>query len=183
MAKTMVFANAEKTEKVCTKCGSVKPLSNFYTSGKKISGESKIASWCKNCVSQKMKSYHKRTWGEKKLQFTAFKRTKTIRHFLLYLRSKAVQRRKNKEIISLDALELLWISQKGMCALTGWPMTFELGKGLIQTNCSIDRIDSNFGYVVGNVQLVCRIANVFKSNLSQRDFISFCKAVVEKANA
>ena len=61
-------------------------------------------------------------------------------------------------------------------------MTMELGKGVVPTNCSIDRIDSSFGYEPGNVQLVCRAANVAKSNLSTSDFVNLCRAVVEISN-
>ena len=165
--------------KSCTHCEENKLLSEFYTVGKLKSGLPKYNSWCKVCISNKQSSYHKRVWGVAKLQYTAFKRTKTARSYLQYLRSKASQRRKNEEIISLDALELLWVSQNGTCAITGWPMTMELAKGVVHTNCSIDRINSSYGYTINNVQLVCRIANIAKNALSKNDFLALCKAVVE----
>ena len=176
MAKTAVH------EKRCTHCGVMQMLSSFYTTGKLVDGSPKYNSWCKACISAKQSSYHKRTWGEDKLKYTAFKRTKSVRSYLQYLRAKAVQRRKTAEIISLDALELLWQMQNGVCALTGWPMTMELANGVVPTNCSIDRIDSAQGYVVGNVQLVCRAANVAKNNLSADEFVKLCTAVVECSN-
>lgn len=183
MAKSPAWANAEQTEKHCTSCGVTKGLSAFYTTGKKVDGSPKYNSWCKKCIAAKQVLYHKRTWGEDKLKYTAFKRTKNVRTFLQYLRSKAVQRKKGTEVISVDALELLWATQNGKCALTGWPMTMELANGVVPTNCSLDRVDSTQGYVVGNVQLVCRAANVAKSNLTPSDFVQLCKAVLEQANA
>lgn len=87
--------------------------------------------------------------------------------------------RKRGEVISADALELIWNAQGGKCALTGWDMTMELGRGSVPTNCSIDRVDSTKGYVVGNVQLACRAANVAKSDLTQADFITLCRSVME----
>jgi len=57
-----------------------------------------------------------------------------------------------------------------------------LGAGVIPTNASIDRIDSHQAYVVGNVQLVCRVSNVAKSDLSTDQFLALCAAVVEKSN-
>ena len=170
-------------EKNCTHCGVVQPISSFYTTGRRVDGSPKYNSWCKGCISEKQASYHKRTWGEDKLKYTAFKRTKSVRSYLQYLRSKAQQRRKGEEVISLDALELLWSTQQGLCALTGWPMTMELANGVVPTNCSLDRVDSGSGYVVGNVQLVCRAANVAKSDMSTADFVKMCRAVVEKAHA
>jgi hypothetical protein len=175
MAKTAVAA-----EKSCTKCLSVFALGAFYTTGKKADGTPKYNSWCKTCILEKAASYHKKTWGPERLQFTAFKRTKSVRAYLGYLRAKAVRR--GGECVSTDALETLWHAQKGLCALTGWPMTMELAKGVVSTNCSIDRVDSAAGYVPGNVQLTCRAANVAKSDLSASDFLQLCKAVVEKSN-
>jgi len=179
-----VYLEEQETvlSKCCSKCKTVKEIdSNFVKYKKPLkSGKPKYSSWCKECVSKKQAEYHKRTWGPEKLQFTAYKRTKTVRSFLTYLRSKAVQR--SKFCISIDALETLWFSQKGKCALTGWEMTMELGSGVVSTNCSIDRIDSSLGYEPGNVQLVCRAANIAKSNLSTSDFVNLCKAVAEVSN-
>ena len=169
--------------KHCTNCGVTKALDLFYTTGKKVDGSPKYNSWCKKCIAVKQVLYHKRTWGDDKLKYTAFKRTKSVRSYLQYLRSKAVQRKKGNEVISLDALELLWATQEGKCALTGWSMTMELANGVVTTNCSLDRIDSSVGYVVGNVQLVCRAANVAKHDLSQAEFFKLCRAVLEKGNA
>ena len=166
--------------KLCTKCTVVKPLSQFYTTGKTVSGAPKYNSWCKPCISVKAASYHKKTWGPERLQFTAFKRTKSVRAYLSYLRAKALRR--GGECVSTDALETLWYSQRGCCALTQWPMTLELGRGVVPTNCSIDRVNSALGYVPGNVQLVCRAANVAKSDLSVSDFLQLCRAVVESSN-
>ena len=178
MAKTaVVFA-----EKRCTHCGVMKMLSGFYTTGKCVDGSAKYNSWCKQCIGEKQAAYHKRTWGEEKLKYTAFKRTKSVRSYLQYLRAKAVQRKKNTEVISLDARELLWVTQEGKCALTGWPMTMELAKGVVPTNCSLDRIDSTQPYIVGNVQLVCRSANVAKHDLMHEDFVKLCRAIVERNN-
>jgi hypothetical protein len=183
MSKPAPFVDESRTHKFCTKCGDAKSLSGFYTTGKTVSGGPKYNSWCKSCIAEKQTSYHKQTWGPEKLHRVAFKRTKTVRAYLSYLRSKALSRGKSQEVISLDALELLWNNQAGKCALTGWDMTTELGKGTVPTNCSIDRIRSDVGYEVGNVQLVCRAANVAKSDLSMSDFIALCRSVTEANSA
>lgn len=182
MAKPQAWVDEQQQIKACTHCGEAKHIAEFYTTGRKVSGEPKYNSWCKACISTKQATYHKRTWGPERLQFTSFKRTKTARDYLAYLRNKAVGRKKGADVISLDALELLWAAQKGHCAVTGWPMTMELGKGRVHTNCSLDRINSALGYEVGNVQLVCRMVNVAKHELSVADFMNLCRAVVEHNN-
>ena len=46
-------------------------------------------------------------------------------------------------------------------------------------NISIDRIDSSKGYIKGNIQLVCGIVNVMKSDSSEDEFLQLCKKIVE----
>ncbi|RLD70194.1 MAG: hypothetical protein DRI98_08575 [Bacteroidetes bacterium] len=47
---------------------------------------------------------------------------------------------------------------------------------------SIDRIDSNKGYVSDNVQWTCWAVNRAKGDLTNDDFIKLCRAVVERCN-
>jgi len=167
--------------KSCTRCRELLTLDRFYTAGKKVSGEPKYNSWCKACVSEKQALYHKRTWGPERLQHSAYQRTKSVRAFLIYLRCKAVQRSKGI-VLGIDSLLAIWQAQDGKCALSGWNMTMQLGRGIVPTNCSVDRISPDGGYEEDNVQLVCRAVNVAKSNLSQSDFIALCRSVAEKYN-
>jgi hypothetical protein len=175
--KSTVLPDGTKT---CTKCGRGMLVSGFYTTGKRVDGTPKYNSWCKTCVKAKMSSYHKDTYGPERLSFSASRRTRSPRAFLQYLLAKA--RRRGYTEVNVDHLLLLWKQQKGCCALTGWPMSMTLGAGVIPTNASIDRIDSHQAYVVGNVQLVCRVSNVAKSDLSTDQFLALCAAVVEKSN-
>ena len=162
--------------RTCSKCNKVLEICDFYTTGKKVDGSPKYQSWCKSCISFKQKAYHKKTWGEEKLQFSAFKRTKSVKTYISYLRQKAINR---KHIcIPVDDLELIWNKQNGKCALTGWDMTMILGKGYVDTNASIDRIDSNLGYIDTNIQFVCRAVNVFKSNATEELLYKMCEAII-----
>jgi hypothetical protein len=45
---------------------------------------------------------------------------------------------------------------------------------------SLDRIDSSIGYVFGNVQIVCVMANYAKSDFSDEQMREFCKAIASK---
>lgn len=58
-------------------------------------------------------------------------------------------------------------------------MTYELNNGRVNTNVSIDRIDSTKGYLKTNVQLVCMVVNQMKSDLSLNELISICKQIIE----
>jgi hypothetical protein len=171
----------EDGTKQCTKCGVVVPVSGFYTTGRKKDGSPKYNSWCKACSKQKAASYHISTWGPERLQFSAYKRTQSVRAFLSYLLAKA--RRRHTCLVTINDLEETWVAQQGRCALTGWEMTMRLGEGQVPTNASIDRIDSKLGYLMGNVQLVCRAVNVAKSDLPQQEFFRLCAAVAETQDA
>ena len=72
----------------------------------------------------------------------------------------------------------MYEEQEGLCALTGWPIGWA-EKGLTAT-VSIDRIDSQEGYIQGNVQLLHKDVNMAKQQYSQEYFVSMCKAVAEK---
>jgi len=50
-------------------------------------------------------------------------------------------------------------------------MTYKFYEGRVNTNVSIDRIDSTKGYSKDNVQLVCMAANQMKNDLSMEEFV------------
>lgn len=85
----------------------------------------------------------------------------------------------------LSYLMDLWSAQRGLCALTGMPMTWgRVKRGDIKAEgygrvVGIDRIDSSVGYVRGNLQLVCGQVNYMRGGLSEDDFLEWCAAVVE----
>jgi len=80
----------------------------------------------------------------------------------------------------MDDIADLYGEQKGLCALTGWGIAFpECGHP--QTSlASIDRIDSSFGYLKENIQLVDKRVNMMKQQYSQEEFILICRAVADK---
>jgi hypothetical protein len=77
--------------------------------------------------------------------------------------------------------EYLWElfkEQDYQCALTGWPIGWaEIGSN---HTASIDRIDSDKGYIIGNVQLVHKDVNMAKQQFSQEYFIEICSAIAKK---
>lgn len=60
-------------------------------------------------------------------------------------------------------------------------MTYKAGAGRVNTNISIDRIDSSVGYVRGNVQFVCDVANRMKQDLSHKELLVWCKKILDAA--
>jgi hypothetical protein len=85
--------------------------------------------------------------------------------------------------VNLDYVYNVGASQDFLCALTGDELEFTrggqtwLGKWCNPNSCTIDRIDSDKGYVEGNIQLITWKANCLKQHLDNNEFIEFCKDV------
>ena len=47
------------------------------------------------------------------------------------------------------------------------------------TSPSLDRIDPDKGYVVGNIQVICNLANSMKQNASNKQLEKFCVKMLE----
>lgn len=89
-----------------------------------------------------------------------------------------VRKKVMRQSLTPEYYVALYEQQNGLCALSGRPMTHELGRGLVNTNISIDRIDSSKGYEEGNVQLVCRQANTMKYVCDKTELISWCRSII-----
>ena len=63
----------------------------------------------------------------------------------------------------------LLVEQKHCCALTGYKFRRENSNPHLRT--SLDRKDSSLGYIAGNLQVVTRAANFFKSASDQDDWL------------
>ncbi len=83
--------------------------------------------------------------------------------------------------ISAKFLDKLFDKQNGKCALSGVDLIIpqHYSRDLKISTASIDRIDSSKGYIPNNVQWIHKRLNIMKNNLSDEEFINFCKQVVE----
>lgn len=83
-----------------------------------------------------------------------------------------VRRRKKESDLTADYLKTIYNQQKGLCAYTNIPMEMYSSDCSCnnRTFCaSLDRIDSNKGYVMGNVQWVIMPINFMKHDFSDLD--------------
>lgn len=80
---------------------------------------------------------------------------------------------KNLEFTAEDLrayLENLIKDQDRLCAVTGIPLQFDGDYQDAEMLCSLDRIDSSGHYARGNLQVVCRFVNRWKSDSQDVDF-------------
>ena len=75
--------------------------------------------------------------------------------------------------ISIEYIWNLFIEQDKKCVLSGLPLCICRSKGNHST-ASLDRIDSNVGYIPGNVQWVHKSVNKIKSDFVEERFIELC---------
>ena len=82
------------------------------------------------------------------------------------------RRRQGRELCGIHTItvnDILTLKQKqnNKCAYSGRELVWERKH---HNKASIDRINSSFGYIKSNIQLVCRVVNQFKSDLSDKEF-------------
>jgi hypothetical protein len=85
--------------------------------------------------------------------------------------------------ITIEDIWDLFVKQNGKCALTGVELKiYRHHKDRSRTTASLDRIDSSKHYVLDNIQWVHKKINNIKMDLSQDEFIEWCKKVVLHVN-
>jgi hypothetical protein len=134
--------------KKCSKCGEVKPFTDFYTEKR---ATDKLTSACKRCVYSAQLRYREKSF------------------FMTTHHNKASQCRRSDIPYDLDAdyLESIWTES---CPVFGFSLT-PRGDRSLDSSPHLDRIDPNKGYVRGNVAFISRKANLIKSNATAEDVL------------
>ena len=107
--------------------------------------------------------------NNKKDEFTGF------RDFL-----RRIKTRNYENNIDLIYLKELWEKQN-TCCYTGVELVLPKEKGLNNRlySASIDRVNSDLGYVKGNLQYISIAANYAKNNMSHDEMVMFCNLIYE----
>lgn len=94
---------------------------------------------------------------------------------------RAQRRKKWKCDLTLDHLKELWDNQQGKCALTTLPIKITpvttAGHCDLRTEASLDRIDSNVGYLIGNVQWVSASINLAKRDMTNEMILEWIDSI------
>ncbi len=90
---------------------------------------------------------------------------------------------RNQDVdITLDDLLEQWDNQAGVCPYSGVNLIHPIrmkDEGLIYM-ASLDRVDSNIGYMKGNIQFISAVANMAKNNMTHEQMVEFCKLICFK---
>lgn len=88
--------------------------------------------------------------------------------------------RKSKELsITIEEAWNLFLKQNRNCAFTGLTLFFPSKWKDKSYTASLDRIDSNKGYILGNVQWVHKHINIMKNKFPSDYFIEMCKLIAK----
>lgn len=101
---------------------------------------------------------------------------------------RILERAKSRQLDITVSIQDAWEQferQNRKCALTGVPLYFTkhltrvFGKGTQLPTASFDRIDSNKGYIKGNIQWVHKDINVMKMDMTENDLIYWARKISE----
>lgn len=86
-----------------------------------------------------------------------------------------------KELLTKEFLEEHYTKQNGKCALSDLEIRFpSFGEKATSQTASLDRINSDLGYIKNNIQWVHKDINKMKWELSQDRFLELCKLIANK---
>lgn len=93
-------------------------------------------------------------------------------------RNASHSKKKKEFLLTLEDVRNLYDNNK-CCTISGINLTM-LGyqnEGINIYNMSIDRINSDKGYTIDNIQSVCAIINFMKSDSTNNFFINMCNTI------
>lgn len=101
----------------------------------------------------------------------------------LYAKIKADAARRSIQFkVSIQDIWELYLKQKRLCALTGWPIWFSpvsSSKQDVQRTASLDRIDSSLGYEKQNLRWVHKKCNQLKMSFSDNELLELIGAIAK----
>ncbi len=134
-----------------------------------------ISTYCRLCLKERNNKKYKsnpKAWNKRELKRRSKdKRIDLVRYRYNSQRNHVLHKGKKEWTITLTYIRKLFKDQAGRCAYTNLTLK--------DMDMSIDRIDSNKGYIPGNVQLVIPEINFMKQQYSDQKFRMLCKLVTE----
>lgn len=161
----------KKDKLLCHICGEYLPQEEFQDTPDKYKYRNYKDVRCRCCKVEQNKLA--------KSNYSDFQKLKHILNTRLLGAKERCKKSGNIFNITLEFLLELWKKQKGLCAISKIPMTYEINAGRTYTNVSLDQIIPGKGYTQDNVQLICMAVNQAKADLSLEQFLFICKNVTE----
>lgn len=148
----------------CIRCQHVRTDAEFY----KSRGKSKQP--CKECINKYMFVYSRARYA------SVEGRAKQI-----FNNAKCRAKKRGIEF-NLKFEFLRMFLEAGFCPKTGFKFDFNVPDNKYVGNLapSLDRVNASKGYTNDNIQIVCNMFNMGKSDADELDFIAMCLAVADR---
>jgi hypothetical protein len=190
----------DTTTKFCPRCKKYLPLIEFNKCKSRKDG---LNAYCKHCCKQwreenklalaaKKKEYYSRpdiVVREKESRRQRHQKLKEVRREKTVKLYSTLEGRKQRHLNQIKQrckdrgevfdLTLEDITIPKQCPYLGIELTTELGKGMLLSNTSVDRIDPTKGYVRGNIQIISLLANQMKNCANRDQLITFAKNILK----
>lgn len=169
----------------CTTCNKTKSATDFPKRKKEPVGfrDSTQYSPCKECNAQRAKEWRSKNKGYRgsgrMTKYTNQPLISAIRTRLREAQTRIKKFGKIESDLTEEYLYDLFNNQEGKCALLGYDMKIQRDHPL---SLSLDQIEPNKGYVVGNVQWVTWCSNRAKGDMNQDDFYRMCELAIVYRN-
>ena len=148
--------------RLCSGCG----VERTYSDKNKYERAEAAKSLCRKCANTKINKTISRK-GSENAAWTGYKDVPGK----IFSRLKNGAKQRNLEVtITIEDIYTQYIKQHKQCAFTGVPLEFGL-------DASVDRINSQEGYHVWNIQIVHKTLNMMKKDMPNDLFISWCRMV------
>ncbi len=184
--------------KICKKCGQVKALDEFYTTGRpRKDGTFQRQGTCKVCMTELLRQWrkdhptayrnqHTRNGQKRKQRIERdeayrekqreYKRMNSKKNFISGILGRAKQRAV-KYGIPFDLVPSdIHVPEK--CPLLEVPLVLGT-KGNYAYSPSLDRVDPAKGYTRDNVRIISTLANTMKNNATRQQLFTFSSNIVE----
>ena len=155
----------ELKNKKCTRCLRLKPSYLFYNHEFGQNGKYSICKKCDQNINKIKNTKLSISQFIKKLLSTCKSSTK-----------KRIKKGRKYMIFELTEIDILKLKEKqnNKCIYTEFELIWKPNS---EYSASIDRIDSDLGYTINNIQLVCNRVNQMKGNLTDKTFRYFCNNI------
>ena len=158
--------------KTCSKCGSEKIIFKFHWKSDYYKGKlrRRLQAECNECREL-----------QRHTKYSATPEAFIMRSVQTIAQQSARKKRRKRVALTMDQFMEEWRKQFKkyglICPLSGQEMTYQQGLGNLETNISIDRIDSSKIYEPGNIQFICRRVNSMKNHFSNHDLVFWSRAI------
>lgn len=167
--RTLRYERITSGTKICTGCNEEYDVSKFHSNVASSDGLQSICKYCRRNRNNK--------WANEYEHF--------ITRLYNNIKHNAKKRAKKLKVeITKENIHDLYKKQKGLCAISGIKMTHMAYTRTKETrhimndhNISVDRIDSNKGYTIDNIQLLCACVNRMKSDMTDYHFKTMCQII------